>query len=816
MFKFQYRIALLQFIVGCAIVLTGIAVHHQYSSKATHQAAKQSLQTFSQEITHQIDFVMREKANKTKILASSPVIEQLLAQSNAEYSAFSTNQRTEVISKLNQRWMATDDEESAFIQAYLNNSVTEYFRKQFDIQPNEYGEIFLTNRYGAMVASTGKLTTLAHGHKYWWTESYNDGKGQVFFDDRGFDTSVKGYVLGIVVPVIKDGQIIGILKSNFRIQATLESIINRSSNASRQSMIVRDSGIVVLQSGHVPLSTKVSSKIKSYLGRTNTDVLTLDDRGIPSFVTLLPIVMSHGNGQYSFGGNPKSIDHQQGNQGEGWSVVTTHTLADALKLSRQANQSFYLINSLLVLLLALIALYLGKRISAPLMQLSAAAERIGNGNFNVKLNVSSNDEFGLVAESFNNMSRKLSTTMATKDEYRTEIELRKKAEEHQLELEEQLRQKVKMEAMGVLAGGIAHNFNNNLAIILGNIELAQRKSTNPDAVNQYLALSKKALFRSRDLIKQIMVYSRQEQHEKQMTYPFLIIEETLKLLQSTIPSTVSIQCHVSPSGHEAIVTADETKIQEALINLCINAVHAMDEKGELSVSLDTLEVQQEEISRQYQCGFGTYVQISVKDTGSGISKENMEKIFDPFFTTKAVGQGTGMGLSTVRGILESHGGFIKVHSIVGEGTTFELHFPLDKKTLIPEAKKESSPVKGSEHVLFVDDDEMLANTGDAMLTTLGYQVTTKTNALEALDMINKDPSLFDLVITDQEMPGLTGKEFAQKLKKIRHNLPIILNTGYSSRITAADSKRYGISAFCMKPLKMAELSQTIRACLDTE
>lgn len=384
----------------------------------------------------------------------------------------------------------------------------------------------------------------------------------------------------------------------------------------------------------------------------------------------------------------------------------------------------------------------------------------------------------------------------------------------QRELEGQLRQKYKMEAVGVMAGGMAHNFNNNLSIVMGNVELAKRRNSEPEAVNKCLDNAKTALLRSRDLIKQIMIFTRQEPHEMKLIRPSLIIEETLQLLHSTIPTTVEIQYQSTPLGEEATIGGDSTRLQEALINLCANAVHAMKETGTINITLDTHMVQQAEIPAQYHCLPGPYVVLKVKDSGSGMPPETLEKIFDPFFTTKDLTQGTGMGLATVQGVAEQHEGFIKVHSSVGEGTTFELYFPAEKKGQTEPVRRDDIFINGTEKILFIDDEEMLASLGEMMLAEMGYQATSQTNSVEALEMVKQDPDFFDLVVTDQTMPGLTGKELAEQLREIRPELPIILCTGYSSQITAEDSQQYGISAFCNKPLGMAELSRTIRSCLD--
>jgi PAS domain S-box-containing protein len=394
-----------------------------------------------------------------------------------------------------------------------------------------------------------------------------------------------------------------------------------------------------------------------------------------------------------------------------------------------------------------------------------------------------------------------------------DISERKQEEARRLELEEQLRQKYKMEAVGVLAGGMAHNFNNNLAIILGNLELAELKSDSPKAMKEHLNYSKTALLRSRDLIKQILIYSRQEEHQKETVNVSEIMKETLKLLYSTIPTTVDLQCNVSPEAESITIFADATQVQEILINLCTNALHAMSEKGEISISLAKFLVEQEDIPAHYKATAGEYLQIRVQDNGCGISQENIEKIFDPFFTTKPVDEGTGMGLSTVRSIIEQHEGFIKVHSVPSEGTVFELYFPVQLAGRVDAPTKREKLEPGSGSILFVDDDEMLADMGLSMLTEMGYQATSTTNALQALEKIKQNPQAFDLVITDQTMPGMTGKELARQIKKVRADLPIILCTGYSSQVSARDAEQSGISSFCMKPLSITELSKTIKDCL---
>jgi PAS domain S-box-containing protein len=396
-----------------------------------------------------------------------------------------------------------------------------------------------------------------------------------------------------------------------------------------------------------------------------------------------------------------------------------------------------------------------------------------------------------------------------------DITKRKKAEQDRLELEAQLRQKYKMDSVGVMAGGMAHNFNNNLSIILGNIELSKMKMPPDKQVGDYLNNAKIAVLRSRDLIQQIMAYSRQGLQEKAPMQLPLAVDETLLLLRSTIPTTIDVHKSISSDSRNRTVNVDISQVQECLVNLCNNAVHAMKEEGTLRISLETLELTQQDIPPQYESQPGLYAKLSVQDDGSGMPAETLDKIFDLFYTTKPVDEGTGVGLSTVQGIVKQHGGLIKVNSTLGEGSCFELYFPVTEQTQTTEtASVNDDQPEGTESILFIDDDEMLANLGKEILTDKGYQVTSMTESTEALKLFSANPDSFKLVITDQTMPALCGKELIQKMLKIRPDMPTIICTGYSSKINEVEARQLGAGAFLMKPLDLPELLQTVRRVLD--
>ncbi len=395
-----------------------------------------------------------------------------------------------------------------------------------------------------------------------------------------------------------------------------------------------------------------------------------------------------------------------------------------------------------------------------------------------------------------------------------DINERKKVEIERLELESQLHQKVKMEAIGTMAGGIAHNFNNNLAIILGNLELSLKKGPRDSKIIANLMNAQKATLRSRDLITQILSYSRKDvQNAKVPLHLAALIEETYKMLKSTIPSSVNLHRIIDKESFNVYISAEASRIQEILLNLCNNSVHAMQDVGDLTIRLRVARIQKEDIPPNCDCTPGRYANLRVTDTGCGIPNEAQVKIFDPFYTTKEVNEGTGLGLSTVKGIVEQHEGFIRVISSPGKGTTFALYFPLVDTPSIRELSLDTEVPRGHGRILLIDDEDMLVQLGTQILTDSGYDVTAMTSSAEALRLFEKNPRSFDLIITDQTMPSLSGKDLIKKILAIRPDIPTILTTGYSHSISEEEAKEIGIKAFCLKPMDMTETIQTVHRVL---
>jgi len=381
-------------------------------------------------------------------------------------------------------------------------------------------------------------------------------------------------------------------------------------------------------------------------------------------------------------------------------------------------------------------------------------------------------------------------------------------------LEAQLHQSQRMQSIGTLAGGIAHDFNNILSAIIGYTELTIDYLENGSLPYNNLQEVLEAGERAKGLINQILTFSRQSEQDLKPLQLKLIVKEALKLIRATLPSTIEIHQDLTS---DAAILGDQIKIHQVLMNLCTNAGHAMPGKGGmLSVCLSEVELDSSFRIKHFDIKSGSYLKLSISDTGHGMSASLMERIFDPFFTTKEKGKGTGMGLSVVHGIVKSHNGTIHVYSEPGEGSTFNVYLPIIEKQLEQKIRAEKPIPTGTEHILFVDDEESLINMGKQLLVSLGYDVTTRISSIEALELFKTRPDTFDLVITDLTMPNMTGDELAKQLMAIRSDIPVILCTGFSTRITEEKAKSMGIRAFILKPLIRKDIAETIRKVLDHE
>jgi nitrogen-specific signal transduction histidine kinase/ActR/RegA family two-component response regulator len=380
-------------------------------------------------------------------------------------------------------------------------------------------------------------------------------------------------------------------------------------------------------------------------------------------------------------------------------------------------------------------------------------------------------------------------------------------------LQIQLQQAQKMEAIGTLAGGIAHDFNNILAPIIGCTELSLDDASDNTFLYENLQQVLKAGMRAKDLVQQILTFSRQANQELKPLRVQTIIKEVLKLTRSTLPSTIQIQQHIS--NQCGLVMADATQIHQIAMNLITNAYHAMEQTGgKLEVMLKEVALTSDDLKNPDLMP-GTYVCLTVTDTGIGMEKSIVDRIFDPYYTTKEKEKGTGLGLSVVHGIVKEFGGDISVHSEPGKGTVFHVYLPVIKAQAEAFEIETVEPVlKGTEKILLVDDEDQIIRMEKHMLAKLGYQVTAITSSIEALELFRKDPEHFDLIITDMTMPNMTGLKFSQKIFEKRPDIPIIICTGFSEAIDDHKVKHFGIRGYVMKPVVRRELARKIREALD--
>ena len=378
--------------------------------------------------------------------------------------------------------------------------------------------------------------------------------------------------------------------------------------------------------------------------------------------------------------------------------------------------------------------------------------------------------------------------------------------------EKNLRKTQQSQAIGTLAGGIAHEFNNILWIIMANAELAAGKIPEGNTAQKNLQRVEKACSRATDLVQQILSFSRQGEYRPRPLDIIPIVKELLKFLRSSIPTTIEIRQDISTQS--ATIMSDPSQVRQTLINLCTNAVDAIGEKpGVMEISMTDVELGKDETALQHDLAPGRYVRLRVKDTGIGMEPVVRERIFEPFFTTKSVGEGRGMGLAVVHGIVKSCEGSIEVHSEPGKGSSFHLFFPkIEKKTKSGPAAFIPA-LKGKERILFVDDDEEIADMGKEVLEGYGYRVESKTCSEEALEAFRDRPDKFDLIITDMIMPKMTGEELAEESVRIRPDIPIILCTGYDEEIYKERAREIGIKEVIRKPVSRGDLANAIKKAL---
>ncbi len=488
----------------------------------------------------------------------------------------------------------------------------------------------------------------------------------------------------------------------------------------------------------------------------------------------------------------------------GWTIVACYEIA-ALWISPTPsavllNNNFFFISANIIGMLACYAIeYFARKDFFLSRLLESEQEKVTAANRELERRV----------------AERTSQLMHANEELKDEIDAHKRLETEKERLQHQLQQAQKMEAIGTLAGGIAHDFNNILSAILGYTEMILLELEPDHAISGNLKQVVKAGNRAKDLVNQILAFSRQSPQNIRLIKIQPIVKESLGLLRASLPKNIKIESSIeSDLGG---ISADPTQIYQMLMNLCTNAAHAMEKEGDvLRIDLKNVEVGPDDMVPYPDLQPGSYVMLTVEDNGHGIDPSIQDRIFDPYFTTKAPGKGTGMGLSVVHGIVKSHGGAISLTSAPRQGSRFTVLFPRLERETISLDEEDKPMLRGEGNILFVDDEEFLVDLAQQMLKRLGYEVTACTDPVDALTLFRENPKPFDLVITDLTMPKMSGEQLVRELTAIRSEIPFILCTGFSQHMTREKMRQIGVNEFLRKPLVIRDLAEAIARVLKTE
>ncbi len=600
---------------------------------------KQHISTVSKESALRLDSRLADLVSLGLTLASVPILGDAVVKSNARFEAMPRSEYEKKLLTDNQRWKDADGSKSPFVQSRLTNPSAQFLKQQQAIIKGFYGEIFLTNRHGVMISSTGKLTTLNHAHKYWWKGAYNNGKGRIYLDDRGFDVSSGGYVLGVVVPVKRRGQVIGILKCNIKlINLISDQFQHHETDHSIKVMVVRSNGGIIIGNNSVPLSDTLSGEVIPYLQPGKPEVIMETINQKKSLVAITPVIHTTGLPGIGFGGSQQSVDHIKGGSGDAWYIVSILDTEAAVKEAGASTSFLFYEGVILVTILSLIALILGKWIAKPLNYLAYSAEKIGSGQLGTRVHIDVKDEIGILAIAFNNMAENLEKTLISKNELIQEVELRKQAE---------TRIQANLAAKEILISEVHHRVKNNLTTVSSLLKLQGQRVAD-------------------DETRQILLDSQNRVHTMASVHEILCRSEN--------PSVIDMQVYLSQLGRmilkgfqvddriSLVVQAQKMMIkskQAAPIGLAVNELMTNslkyafpdNQKGEITVAL---KLEHE-----------TRAVLVVADNGVGIPEA---------LNTQ---EPAGLGLKLVKVIAENQlDGTITVSK--ESGTHFTISFELDK------------------------------------------------------------------------------------------------------------------------------------------
>ncbi len=649
------------------------------------------------------------------------------------------------------------------------------------------------------------------GNRYYFTDTYLLAKGEIFMSPLDLNIE-KGKIEEPLKPMIRFGMPIfdkgnvrqGALIINFLGKKLLDDLLRLSLDSPGHMMLLNSEGywlkgIDPKNEWGFMFEARHEKKIQYQYPNVWQEIIKNDngqlfnEMGLMTFIKIFPLkegIKSSGGSSKAF---QKSSTHL--NSDEFFWVIVSHILPK--DLHKEDNKFLTTLIFADVLLLILLGVFSWQLILANFKRrLAETALKKLNQKLEEKVKKRTNELF--------------STDTALKKEV---IEHRQVINEKR-KIESQLRQAQKMEAIGTLAGGIAHDFNNILTPIMGYADIIKMQLDEDnqifDEINEIISAS----YRAKDLVQQILTFSRQSEHELRPIRIQWILKEVIKLLRSSIPTTIEIRQDIESDCSP--IMADHTQIHQVIMNLCTNAYHSMREKGGvLGVSLSQVNISLEDYHTDLQLTPGKYIKFEVSDSGHGMSQDLQKKIFEPYFTTKEEGEGTGLGLSVVHGIIKSFKGHISVYSEIKKGTTFHVYLPTIVSSINQQEVISNIDIpRGTENILVVDDEKSILKLEKQILEDLGYTVTCQVSSKEALIIFKKDPDVFDLVITDMTMPKVNGAELVTDLIQCSPNIPIILCTGFSAIMNPEKAKSIGISGYITKPISLLEFAKTVRSVLN--
>jgi two-component sensor histidine kinase len=619
--KIQHKTSLLIFVFGIVFFMLTTIVYTLINREHEIEAAKQMSGLHINEAAEYLESQIEEQISIARTLANSWVLKRELEKSNEMLDKLGDDERAELIKSLNDRWMATKDINDAYVQSYMTSTAARVLKEHVEIFPGIIGEAFITDYYGKVIGTTNKLTTVAHSHKYWWIEGFNNAKGKVFIDDRGFDDSVGGYVLGVVAPVIEDEKVIGIIKVNVNIVDSMKKIVSLYEEVSAEKLlIVRSFGKIVYETGSEPLSTSIDNQIVEQFSKNPRGNITLDVEGNKLLYSFSMVPLSRGSDEIGFGGTKKSIDHRGGNVGEGWYVVVIRNYDDILERVSSTNKLIVLCGIIISLLMGFLALYIGRRISKPIEIISDAAKEIGEGNFNKSVDISKNDEIGELAKALNDMASNLANITASRDE------LNRALDDKDLLIKE-----------------VHHRVKNNLTVIQSLLSL-QASDIADDKSKDYFDDAKNRV-RSMSMIHEMLHNSDDITRLGSAKYIRRLVDK-LFYNYKLQPNDINLHLDTQDINLDVDTMIPLGLITNELVSNALKYAFPNDMTGELSITLKATD------DASYE--------LVIKDTGIGIPES-----FD-------LKEATSLGLMIVNSLVEQISGTLEVSS--RDGTEFRIVF----------------------------------------------------------------------------------------------------------------------------------------------